>query len=203
MSRKDHWESVYAAKDDAELSWTQSDPRVSLLLIGKVCPPGGRVIDVGGGNSALAGRLTGAGYRVTVMDLSGAALARAAAPMGPRAAAVRWVEADVTAAPPPNLGAFDVWHDRAVFHFLIEPADRAAYVALLRRTIPAGGYAIIATFAPDGPAKCSGLDVRRYDATSLHAELGDGFTLCETVFETHLTPWGKAQPFQYSLFRRV
>ena len=114
---------------------------------------------------------------------------------------MRWVVADVTKVH--DLGTFDVWHDRAVFHFLTDPADRATYVALLRRTVPAGGHAVIATFAPDGPAQCSGLDVVRYDARSLAAQLGRGFALLRSVPETHLTPRGKPQSFQYAVFRRV
>jgi SAM-dependent methyltransferase len=200
MSRKQHWESVYESKRDAEVSWTQAEPRLSLALIREVCPPG-RVIDVGGGTSVLAERLLDCGYAVAVLDISPAALARAKLRLGPRAEEIRFIVADVTATP--DLGTFDVWHDRAVFHFLTEPADRAAYVALLLRTIPAGGDAVIATFAPDGPEKCSGLPVQRYDSQSLAAELGDGFDLLKGVSETHLTPWGKPQAFAYSVLKRV
>jgi len=155
-----HWETVYTSKGDAELSWTQAEPAASLALIEEVCPAG-RVIDVGGGTSLLAARLLDRGYAVTVLDISQAAIDRARQRLGARAGEVGWVVADVTAAP--DLGTFDVWHDRAVFHFLTAPADRAAYAALLARTVPAGGHAVIATFALDGPEKCSGLEVRRYD----------------------------------------
>ena len=167
-----------------------------------MAPPGGGVIDVGGGASALAERLSDAGYRVAVLDVSPAALERAGARMGATAGRVRWVAADVTRAA--DVGAYDVWHDRACFHFLTEPADRAAYVALLRRTVPAaGGHAVIATFAPDAPPQCSGLDVVRYDGESLARELGTEFVLLKNVLETHHTPWGKPQSFQYSVFRRT
>jgi 2-polyprenyl-3-methyl-5-hydroxy-6-metoxy-1,4-benzoquinol methylase len=200
VKRKEHWESVYQAKAEAQVSWTQPEPRLSLSLIREVCPRG-RVIDVGGGTSVLAETLAEAGYSVAVLDISEAALDRARKRLGTRADRVDWIVADVTAAP--DLGAFDVWHDRALFHFLTEPADRAAYVALLSRTIPVGGHAIIATFALDGPQTCSGLPVQRYDGQSLSSELGAGFELVTSVAEMHITPWGKPQSFQYSGFRRV
>jgi SAM-dependent methyltransferase len=197
---KAHWEAVYAAKTDQELSWTQADVRTSLSLISKFAPLECRVIDVGGGSSPLAGRLLDKGHTVAVLDISGAALSRAAKAFGKRSGEVRWIEADLTRIQ--DLGSFDLWHDRAVFHFLTEPADRAAYRALMERTIPTGGHAVIATFAPDGPAKCSGLNVQRYGPASLAVEVGDGFELVESAPELHLTPWGAPQPFQYSVFRR-
>ena len=200
MSTKDHWESVYASRTDAELSWTQPDPHLSLFLIAEVCPTGS-VIDVGGGTSLLAGKLLDHGYSVAVLDISEAAVTRGRERLGPRGGMVRWIVADVTAVP--ELGTFDVWHDRAVFHFLTHTAERAAYIAVLARTIPVGGHAVIATFAPDGPEKCSGLDVRRYSGLTLRAELGYSFELLKSVPETHVTPWGKAQSFQYSVFERV
>ena len=114
---------------------------------------------------------------------------------------IDWIVADITAQP--DVGGFDVWHDRAVFHFLTDAADRAAYVALLNRTITTGRHAVIATFAPHGPEKCSGLNVRRYSGLSLNAELGPSFELLKSVPETHVTPLGKAQSFQYSVFQRI
>lgn len=196
---KNHWEGLYATKPDRELSWTQSDISTSLNLIGKYVPAGGRIIDVGGGSSTLARRLLEMEYTVAVLDISGAALARAADNFGTRAAEICWIEADVTQSP--DLGSYDLWHDRAVFHFLTNPADRAAYRYLLERTISAGCHAVIATFALDGPDKCSGLEVRRYDPAALAAEVGGGFELIESIPELHLTPWGTPQPFQYSVFR--
>ena len=198
--RRQHWDSLYASKSEAELSWTQSEPVLSLSLIQEFSPAGGRVIDIGGGTSPLAGRLTERGYAVTVLDISEAALAHARQRLGPRAGQIRWIAADVTASP--DLPEVDVWHDRAVFHFLIEPAGRAAYVDLLSRTVPAGGHAIIVTFSLDGPEQCSGLPVRRYDGKSLAAELGPRFQLLRTVAERHQTPWGSPQSFQYSVFAR-
>jgi SAM-dependent methyltransferase len=199
MDRAAHWDRVYQA-GGPDLSWRQAEPEVSLALIGQVCPQG-RVIDIGGGTSPLPARLLDRGYAVAVLDISPDALERARGLLGSRAGQVRWIAADVTRAP--DIGAFDVWHDRAAFHFLTGQADRAAYVDLLSRTLPAGGHAIIATFAPQGPARCSGLDVRRYDAPALAAELGPGFELLHSVAETHVTPWGARQPFQYSLLRRA
>jgi SAM-dependent methyltransferase len=197
---EDHWESVYRSRTDAELSWTQSDPGLSVSLIAEVCPAG-RVIDVGGGTSPLPGRLLDHGYAVTVLDISDTAVKRGQERLGPRAGMIHWIVADVLICP--DFGSFDVWHDRAVFHFLTNPADRAAYVTLLARTVPDGGHAVIATFAPDGPEKCSGLEVRRYSGRTLSAELGPAFKLLKSVPETHMTPWGKPQSFQYSVFRRV
>ena len=198
---RQHWENVYRSKGDADVSWTQAEPRISLELVERTCPGGGRVIDVGGGTSPLAARLLERGYTVAVVDLSPAALARAAAAMGDAAQSVRWIDGDVTDATL-DLGTFDVWHDRAVFHFLTGAAERAAYRTLLARTLPTGGHAIIATFSPEGPETCSGLQVRRYDAATLARELGEQFELRQTIDETHLTPWGKPQAFQYSLLRR-
>jgi SAM-dependent methyltransferase len=200
MSRQAHWENIYAIKTGAQVSWTQADPRISLSLIREVAPSG-RVIDVGGGTSLLCDRLLEAGYSVSVLDISATALERARARLGPRAENVRWIVADVTGNP--DLGTYDLWHDRAVFHFLTEPADRAAYVSLLERSLEIGGHAIIATFAPDGPEKCSGLPVQRYDGPAVAAALGATFELIKSVPEIHLTPMGKGQSFQYSLLRRV
>ena len=159
----------------------------------------GAVIDVGGGASPLAGRLLDAGYAVTVLDLSAPALGRAKARLGARAASVGWIVADVTDVQ--DVGRFDLWHDRAAFHFLTHPRERARYGSLLRRTVPAGGHAVIATFAPDGPPQCSGLDVARYSGESLARELGPAFERLRTVPETHVTPRGTPQSFQYSVFR--
>jgi len=200
MNDQLHWENVYAAKGDAELSWTQTEPATSLSLIAEACSADS-VIDVGGGTSLLSERLLERGYAVTVLDISQAAIDRARQRLGARANEVDWMVADVTAGP--DLGTFDVWHDRAVFHFLLTPAERAAYVDLLARTVSIGGHAVIATFALDGPEKCSGLEVRRYDGSTLAAELGPRFRLVKSVLELHHTPWGAAQSFQYSLFRRV
>ncbi len=200
--RGEHWESVYRAKGEAGVSWFQEEPRLSLELIRSVAPAGGgRIIDVGGGASVLVDRLLDRSFEeIAVLDLSETALGKARARLGERAGRVRWIVADVTEAP--ELGTFDLWHDRALFHFLTDPADRIRYVDLARRTVRAGGHLIIATFADDGPKRCSDLDVGRYDASSLASELGEGFSLVGESREIHTTPWGSSQAFFYGVFRR-
>jgi len=200
VSTKDHWENVYSAKTDREVSWTQADPRTSLDLI-RAAAASGRVIDIGGGTSALAGRLLDAGYTVTVLDISQAALTRAQENLGRRASQIQWLAADVTMID--DLGEFDVWHDRAVFHFLTDPQDRAKYVALARQTIPAGGHLVIGTFALDGPPMCSGLPVERYDGPKLAALFGPAFTLKKELPQTHQTPWGNLQQFHFAVLQRT
>jgi SAM-dependent methyltransferase len=200
--RKQHWEAVYQTKGETNVSWYQDDPRLSLELIGAFAPTeGGRIIDVGGGTSLLVDRLLGCPFEsVTVLDISETSLAKAKSRLGERAARVEWVVADITAVD--SLGTFDVWHDRAVFHFLTEAADRRKYVELARRTVPEGGHFIIASFADDGPKRCSDLDVCRYNAETMGAELGEGFSLVREARETHTTPWGSSQPFFYGVFQR-
>jgi SAM-dependent methyltransferase len=200
--RKGHWETVYSTKPETGVSWYQDEPLLSLELIGSVAPAeGGRIIDVGGGASVLVDRLLDASFEeIAVLDVSETALGKARSRLGKRAERVRWVVADLTEAP--ELGTFDVWHDRAVFHFLTDPDDRRRYVELARKTVPEGGHLIIATFADDGPKQCSNLDVRRYNARSLADELGEGFSLVREAREMHTTPWGSSQPFFYGLFRR-
>jgi len=200
--RKTHWEHVYSAKAETGVSWYQDEPRLSLELIGAVAPAeGGRIIDVGGGASVLVDRLLDRPFeRIAVLDISETALGKAKARLGERAERVRWVVADVTESP--ELGTFDVWHDRAVFHFVTDPVDRRSYVELARRTVPEGGYLVIATFADNGPKQCSNLDICRYNARSLAAELGEDFWLVREARETHTTPWGSPQPFFYGVFRR-
>ncbi|MGC9158986.1 MAG: class I SAM-dependent methyltransferase [Terracidiphilus sp.] len=200
VSRREHWEAIYQSKSEEEMSWTQSEPLLSLKLIGEACSAG-RVIDVGGGISVLAERLVDRGYRVAVLDISEAALERGRRRLGDKADRIEWMAADITAGP--ELGSFNLWHDRAVFHFLTAPEDRQAYKELLLRTIPAGGHVVIGAFAPDGPLRCSGLDVVRYDGPILAAELGAQFTLLKSEAELHFTPAGKQQSFRFSLFRRI
>jgi trans-aconitate methyltransferase len=201
-SRQNHWENVYASKGENQVSWFQEAPALSLELIGltgAVASSG--IIDVGGGASRLADCLVSQGYQdVTVLDLSAAALASARSRMGDKADRVTWIAADVTTWEPSR--SYDVWHDRAAFHFLTEAKDQMAYVARLRRALHAGAHAIIGTFAPDGPERCSCLVVARYDANSLAATLGSGFALIDTRRHEHVTPWGATQKFQFSTFRR-
>lgn len=193
---------MYETRGAEGVSWYQRRPDVTLSLIeasgaGRDCG----VIDVGGGESSLVDFLFDAGYtRLAVLDVSGEALRHSRSRLGLRAAAIEWFEADATSFTPPHL--FGLWHDRAVFHFLTVAGDRRGYLATMRRTLHPGGAAIISTFAPEGPPKCSGLDVVRYDERALLAELGAEFQLREVRRETHITPWKSEQPFIHFLLRR-
>jgi SAM-dependent methyltransferase len=202
--RKTHWEHVYSTKAETSVSWYQDDPRLSLELITAVAPvEKGRILDVGGGASVLVDRLLecpGRFQEIAVLDISETALGKARARLGEHAERVRWIAADVTQAP--ELGTFDVWHDRAVFHFLTDPAERKSYIELARRTVPQGGHLIMAAFADDGPTRCSDLDVCRYNASTLASVLGEGFSLERESQETHTTPWGSSQAFFYGVFQR-
>ncbi|MBP9947187.1 MAG: class I SAM-dependent methyltransferase [Vicinamibacteria bacterium] len=202
MDRKVHWEGVYGTKGDTELSWFQAQPAVSLSLIDSLRPLPRRVIDVGGGQSALARGLLDRGIEaVTVLDIANAAIERGRARLGPDADRVRWIVADVL--DHPELGEFDLWHDRAVFHFQTDADDRRRYVATASRAVRPGGHVIVATFAPTGPEKCSGLPVCRYDPAGLVAEFGSPFSLTASTVETHTTPWGKSQDFTYVILERA
>ncbi len=198
-----HWENVYRTKGEREVSWFQEIPSTSSELIRSVgATRHSAIIDIGGGASRLVDALVAEGYQaVTVLDLSESALAAAKARLGQSAARVTWIAADVVKWPP--LQRYDVWHDRAAFHFLTDAADRSAYVECLREALRPGGYAVIATFALDGPERCSGLPVIRYDAASLGEVLGDDFNLVETRRHDHHTPMGGTQRFQFSVFHRV
>lgn len=202
-SRKVHWDTVYTTKGENEVSWFQDDPAPSLALIDLAKPtPESTIVDIGGGASRLVDSLVARGFnRVTVLDISQAALEAAKARLGERASRVQWIVADVTRWQPTQ--AVDVWHDRAAFHFLIDPADRLAYIARMKQAIRPGGHVVIATFAIDGPEKCSGLPVHRYDAANLGKEIGDGFDLIESRRHDHTTPWDSAQRFQFCMFRRT
>jgi hypothetical protein len=202
IDRKTHWERVYSTKAETGVSWYQDEPRLSLELIEAVAPAeGGRIIDVGGGASVLVDRLLDLPFgEIAVLDIAETALGKARARLGQRAERVRWVVADVTERP--ELGIFDIWHDRAVFHFLTDAEDRRSYVELAQETVPEGGHLIIATFADDGPNRCSDLDVCHYNARSLASELGEGFSLVREARETHTTPWSSSQPFFYGVFTR-
>ncbi|WP_439359109.1 class I SAM-dependent methyltransferase [Bradyrhizobium sp. DASA03007] len=200
--RSAHWDNVYATKGEAEVSWFQSSPTTSLAMIRAAnLDPEAATIDIGGGASRLVDALLQDGYRdIAVLDLSANALDVAKKRLGAAASAAEWIVADATTWRPAKT--YDLWHDRAAFHFLTESRDRAAYVERLRSALAPGGHVIIATFAPDGPEKCSGLPVQRHDSASLLAELGAEFELIETRRETHHTPWDSTQAFQFSRFRR-
>lgn len=201
---KEHWERVYATKQARQVSWYQPRAERSLRLIAQTgAPRGAAITDVGGGASTLVDDLLREGYTsLTVLDVSAAALAAARARLGEQARAVTWLEADVTQVDLP-AAAYDIWHDRAVFHFLTEAPHRRAYVATLLRALRPGGHVVIATFAEDGPEKCSGLPVVRFSPAELKAALGDAFTLLQYEREEHHTPGGAAQRFVYCLFRRT
>ena len=202
MTAKSHWDSAYDQRGATNVSWFRPHLDLSLDLIRSAAPsPQSAIIDVGGGASTLVDDLLAAHYRdVTVLDISSAALAVAKQRMGDAAKTVSWIEGDVTLIDLP-AARFDVWHDRAVFHFLTSQADRERYVALIKRAVKPGGFVIIATFASDGPEKCSGLSVARYDATSLHDQFGEQFELLDSRKESHVTPGGKDQHFVYCFCR--
>lgn len=201
--RREHWQDVYKEKGENRVSWFQEQPTISMELIQAVgAKADSALIDIGGGASRLVDQLVQQNYRdLTVLDLSENAIAIAKQRLGPRASMVRWIVADATQWQPGRQ--YDLWHDRAAFHFLTEAADRRAYVERLAKALRAGGHAIIGTFAVDGPERCSGLPVVRYDAGRLSAELGNGFALIETRRDDHKTPWDAVQHFQFSVFGRV
>ena len=202
MSRQKHWEAIYRSKAPTEVSWYQPEARLSLDLIRRVAPQvDTSLLDVGGGASTLVDGLLSAGYRdVSVLDLAPAALTRAQERLGERAAHVRWIVADVLDAPLPAASCA-VWHDRAVFHFLTDPRDRARYVAQAQRIVRPGGHIIVASFGPEGPPRCSGLEVVRYSPEGLHTEFGAAFHLLDSTKEDHRTPGGAVQAFVYCLCR--
>jgi hypothetical protein len=202
VDRPTHWESIYRTRGERELSWFEEVPAVSLELIeaaglsADTC-----IVDVGGGESRLVDELLARGLDcLAVLDVSHEALVHARARLGGAAQTVTWIEADVTGEW--SLKPMDIWHDRAVFHFLVDPADRRRYVSRLCETLKLHGNAIIATFGPGGPEKCSGLPVVRYTPDTLAAELGERFTLVESRSHQHTTPGGTIQSFQYSRLRR-
>ncbi len=203
QDRHKHWEGVYQRTTPMDRSWHQDDPTLSLQLIaGAGVPRDAPVIDVGGGASVLVDFLIRDRYRdITVLDISGAALAASKKRLGDVAEGVQWREVDVTQYEPPHQYA--LWHDRAVFHFLSDESERQQYRAVLERSLLPGGDVVIATFGLGGPTKCSGLDVVQYDAEKLGAELGAEFRLLNVRDEVHLTPSMKQQQFTYCHFRRV
>ena len=200
-SRQAHWEGVYTTKRENEVSWFQDNPAPSLELIAAVgATPATAIIDIGSGASRLVDGLLAKGFRaLAVLDLSGAALKAAKSRLGAQAEKVNWIVADATLWEPTEV--YDIWHDRAAFHFLTEENDRVAYIERMKKALRAGGHAIVATFAPDGPERCSGLRVMRYDAETLGQTLGQEFDLIETRRHSHTTPWGSTQSFQFSVFR--
>ena len=198
-----HWQKVYESRNEDEVSWYQARPALSLQLIENtgVSPEAADIVDVGGGASLLVDHLLDAGWRhVTVLDIAPAALEKAKRRLDARAGQVTWICADLLRWTPPRR--YDIWHDRAVFHFLTDPADRQRYVKVLKRALKPGGHVIIATFAPDGPEKCSGLPVQRHAPEDIARELGADFALVEAADEHHTTPAGRIQHFNYARLRR-
>jgi SAM-dependent methyltransferase len=204
MQSKDHWESVYTSKASDAVSWFQPHADRSLSLISNTgVGRNAAIIDVGGGASTLVDDLLENGHaNLSVLDLSAAALDTARNRLGTKADKVRWIEADITSATLP-ANYFDVWHDRAVFHFLTTVEERAAYVHAVFDSVKPGGHVIVATFADDGPDKCSGLPVMRYSADGLHDEFGESFKLLRHEKEAHHTPSGTVQQFVYCYCRRI
>jgi ubiquinone/menaquinone biosynthesis C-methylase UbiE len=204
MNAKAHWETVYETKPSDTVSWYEATPTRSMALLDEAgLNTTSAVLDVGGGDSMLVSALVARGVQhVSVLDLSGAALRRAQARLGDAAAAVTWIEGDITTVELPAAG-YDFWHDRAVFHFLTTEADRANYVATASRAIRAGGTLIIATFALDGPPRCSGLDVARYSPEQLAAVFRPAFAPVQTSAFVHHTPGGAEQRFSVAVLVRT
>lgn len=203
MAGKAHWEDVYTQKRPDEVSWFLETATQSLDLINAIAPqPSDAIIDVGGGASRLVDALLAAGFSdLSILDLSAAALKAAQDRLGDKASRVQWIEADITQVELTPV-RYDIWHDRAVFHFMTTKEQRAAYKRNLTNALRPSGHVIIATFAENGPEKCSGLPVQRYSVEALSAELGPDFTLIKSCREAHRTPWGSVQEFIYCLFKR-
>lgn len=205
MSDATHWENVYSHKAIDQVSWFQTEAAMSLDLIrgSGLSPDTARIIDVGSGASVLLDNLLDAGYRhLTALDIAAPALAASQARLGARAALVDWRVGDVTAVDLPAAG-YDIWHDRAVFHFLTREEDRRRYVAQVWHAVKPGGYVIVATFGPNGPLQCSNLDICRYAPEALHGEFGAAYELIGHRSEWHATPAGKEQEFVYCYCRRA
>lgn len=202
LDLRSHWDTVYRTNQPQGVSWFQAEARLSLELIRRVAPAANsQILDVGGGASTLVDGLLAAGYtQVTVLDVSTAGLEHARARLGESAKRVQWIEGNILAV---DLRAesVDVWHDRAVFHFLTDPHDRQLYVDRVRQAVRPRGHVLVATFAEDGPVRCSGLEVTRYAPDALHREFGADFTLMESAREVHVTPRGVPQAFNYCLCR--
>jgi ubiquinone/menaquinone biosynthesis C-methylase UbiE len=199
---KSHWEEIYTTKASTNVSWYQTHPSLSLKLIEATgIRKDQRIIDVGGGTSMLVDFLLNKGFtELAVLDISPSAIEIAKTRLSDLALNVEWIEADITEFQPSHH--LDLWHDRTVFHFLVNEEDRSKYVNVLKRTLVPGGHIIIATFAIDGPRRCSGLDTVQYDVESMCSQLGDEFVLLDKLDEKHITPGNKEQKFTYFMYRR-
>jgi 2-polyprenyl-3-methyl-5-hydroxy-6-metoxy-1,4-benzoquinol methylase len=202
MDVKTHWEKIYTTKASDQVSWYRQHLETSLALIERAASNlSASIIDVGGGESTLVDDLIARGFQdVTVLDVSQVAIEACRKRLGESAERVHWLVADITQVEL-GPGAYDVWHDRAVFHFLTDPQQRVAYVRQVARSVRPGGHVIVSTFGPEGPTKCSGLDVVRYDSDSLHREFGARFRLVDSSKELHETPFGTTQQFLYCYCR--
>ncbi len=204
MDKKVHWETVYQTKSDQQVSWYRQhlDNSLQLILntgVGKEAA----IIDVGGGSSTLIDDLLAHGFAdVSVLDISAAALEKSKFRLGEKSTQIEWIEADITNISLPE-NHYDVWHDRAVFHFVTDAADRQKYVQLVMRSLKVGGHLIVASFGENGPLKCSGLDVVRYNPEKMHNEFGKEFKMVKNLSETHETPFGTAQEFIYCYCRKL
>lgn len=203
FERQAHWQNVYQTRGEREVSWFQETPTISLDLIHATgVGADAAIIDIGGGASSLVDALLAEGFRsLSVLDVSEKALATVRSRLGLRAKDVAWIVADVTAWRPDK--SYDLWHDRAAFHFLTASGDRAAYAECVQNAVRPGGHVIIGTFAPDGPERCSGLPVVRHDATSIGEVLGPSFKIIESRRHDHQTPGGAIQRFQFSRYQRL
>lgn len=203
MNMKKHWDHIYETKDPTQVSWYQEHAQYSLKFIQNTgVQKSDPIIDIGGGASTLVDDLIATGFQnISVLDVSATALQLARRRIGVGAVNVKWIEADITQANLPQE-AYAVWHDRAVFHFLLQVADRQHYIDTVRRSVRKGGHVIVATFSSDGPDHCSGLEVARYDPQSLHNEFGRDFELLDSTREEHHTPFGTEQKFIYCYCRK-
>lgn len=202
MDKKSHWEKIYTEKKFEEVSWYQKEPVTSLALIRKYSvATNARIIDVGAGDSYLATSLLKHGFSdITVVDISGAVINRAKSRMAADAGKITWVTADITAFS--SRQRFDIWHDRATFHFLTSEGDVVKYSTVLQDSLNPNGFAIIGTFSEQGPTKCSGIAIRQYSAESLAKVFASGFECIETFTEDHITPFGTVQNFVFVVLRR-
>ena len=203
MDSKAHWEKVYGTKTPAQLSWTQTIPQTSLDFIETFqLPRDARIIDIGGGDSRLVDFLLEEGFRdITVLDISEEALQRTRLRLGDKASLVKWIVSDITNFQPSD--PYDLWHDRATFHFLTQRPQVSRYLSIARAAINTGGYAVIGTFSENGPKKCSGLPIHQYTEHELVQELNNGFSKLKCITEDHLTPFNTVQHFLFCSFKRA
>ena len=203
MNTKTHWENIHQTKAPTQVGWYQEHSRLSMQYISQTgVDKMDQIIDIGGGISTLVDDLLAGGFQhIHVLDISAAALQTAQQRLGSRAKEVNWIVADITQTQLPHQ-FYNVWHDRAVFHFLTRQEDRQRYVNAVKESVKPGGHVIVATFAIDGPERCSGLEVARYDPQSLHSEFGTDFELLDSTREEHQTPFGTEQKFIYCYCRK-